>query len=119
MRQRVGLLARKDKTARFRTRQRRFAVRVTHLMALPFRHQFGGAVQALFRLDHLAGGEAILAASVLAEFDQIWRATHRAHHLVELVDPVAVPVRELRHVALREGRLLMGDRVQRKRRDRR
>ena len=81
-------------------------------MALPFRHQFGGAVQALFGLDHVAGGEAILAASVLAEFDQIGRAAHRAHDLVELVDPVAVPVRELRHVAPREGRLLMRDRVQ-------
>ena len=99
MRQRVGLLARKDKAARFRTRQSGFAVRVTHLMALPFRHQFGGAVQALFGLDHVAGGEAILAASVLAEFDQIGRTAHRAHDLVELVDPVAVPVRELRHVA--------------------
>ena len=112
VRQRVGLLARQDKAAPFRKRQRRFAVRVTHLMALPFRHQFGGAVQALFSLDHLAGGEAILAASVLAEFDQIWRATHRAHDLVELVDPVAVPVREDSHVAPREGRLLMRDRVQ-------
>ena len=81
-------------------------------MALPFGHQFGGAVQALFRLDHLAGREPILAASVLAEFDQIWRAAHRAHDLVELVDPVAVTMRELRHVALREGRLLLGDRVQ-------
>ena len=55
-------------------------------MAFPFRHQFGGAVQALFRLDHVAGGEAILAASVLAEFDQIGRIAHRAHDLVELVD---------------------------------
>ena len=81
-------------------------------MAFPFRHQFGGAVQALFRLDHVAGGEAIFAASVLAEFDQIGRAAHRAHDLVELVDPVAVPMRELRHVAAREGRLLMRDRVQ-------
>ncbi len=110
---RVGLLARKDKAARFRTRQRRFAVRVTHRMAFPFRHQFGGAVQALFGLDHLAGGEAIFAAPVLAEFDQIGRAAHRAHDRVELVDPVAVPVREHRHVAPREGRLLMRDRVQR------
>ena len=81
-------------------------------MALPFGHQFGGVVQALFRLDHLARGEAIFAPSVLAEFDQIGRAAHRAHHLVELVDPVAVPMRELRHVAAREGRLLMRDRVQ-------
>ena len=99
MRQRVGLLARKDKTARFRTRQSHFAVRVTHLMAFPFCHEFGGAVQALFGLDHRAGGEAVFAAIVLAEFDQIGRIAHRAHDLVELVDPVAVPVRELRHVA--------------------
>ena len=69
-------------------------------------------MQALLSLDHLAGGEAIFAASVLADFDEIWRATYRANDLVELVDPVAVPVRKLRHVALREGRLLLGDRVQ-------
>src|SRR4029079_14057060 len=54
----------------------------------------------------------IFAASVPAEFDQIGCATHRAHYLVELLDPVAVPMRELRHVAAREGRLLMRDRVQ-------
>jgi hypothetical protein len=41
---------------------------------------------------------------------------HRAHHRVELVDPIAVPMRELRHVAAREGRLLPRDRVQPKRR---
>src|SRR6266700_1536135 len=81
-------------------------------MALPFRHQFSGAVQALFNLDHLAGGKPILAASVLAEFDQTWRAAHRAHDLIELVETVAVPMRELRQIALREGRLLLGDRVQ-------
>ena len=83
-------------------------------MAFPFRHEFGGVVQALFGLDHVAGGEAIFAASVLAEFDQIGRVAHRAHDLVELLDPVAVPVRELRHVAPREGRLLLRDRVQSK-----
>ena len=70
-------------------------------------------MQALFGLDHLAGGEAVLAASVPAQFDQIGRAAHRAHDLVELVDPVAVPVREHRHVAPREGRLLMRDGVER------
>ena len=41
-------------------------------------------------------------------------SAHRAHDLVELLDPVAVPMRKLRHVAPGEGRLLMGDRVQRK-----
>ncbi len=75
--------------------------------------KFGGAVQALFGLDHVAGGEAVLPGIVLAEFDKIGRAAHRAHHLVELVDPVAVPVREHRHVTPREGRLLLRDRVER------
>ena len=112
MRQRVGLLARQDKTALFGARKSGFAVRPTHLMALALGHQFGGAVQALFGLDHGAGGKPIFAASVPAEFDQIGCATHRAHYLVELVDPVAVPMRELRHVAAREGRLLLRDRVQ-------
>jgi hypothetical protein len=69
-------------------------------------------VQALFGLDHLAGGEAILVPSVLAQFDKIGRAPHRAHHGVELLDAVAVPVREHRHVAAREGGLLMRDRVE-------
>ena len=64
-------------------------------MAFPFRHQFSRTMQALFRLNHFAGGEAILAARVLAEFDQIGRASHRAHDLVELLDPVAVPMGEL------------------------
>jgi hypothetical protein len=81
-------------------------------MAFPLGHQFRRAVQAPFRLDHLPGGEAIIAARVHAEFDQIGRIAHRVHDFVELVDPVAVPVRKLRHVAPREGRLLMRDRVQ-------
>jgi hypothetical protein len=114
MRQRIGLLGRQDKPAPFRKRQCRFAVRATHLMAFPFCHQFGRAMQALFGLNHFVRREAILAASVLAEFDQIWRAAHRAHDLVELVDAIAVPVRELRHVAAREGRLLLRDCVEAK-----
>ena len=81
-------------------------------MATPFGHAFGGMVQTLFRLDHCAGGKAVLAADILAEVDQIRGAMHRAHDFVELVDPVTVPVRELRHVALREGRLLLRDRVE-------
>ncbi len=84
-------------------------------MTFPLGHQFGGAVQALFGLDHLLSGEAILAPSVLAQFDQIGRAAHRAHHGVELLDAIAVPVREHRHVAAREGGLLMRDGVERQR----
>ena len=112
MPQRIGLLAGKDKAARFGTRQCRLSVPVTDLVAFPFRHQLGGLVQAPFGLDHVACGEAILTASVSAEFDQIGRVTHRAHHLVELLDPVAVPVRKLRQIAPREGRSLLRDRVQ-------
>ena len=69
VRKRVGLLTRQQKAALFGSRQSGFTVRATHLMAIPFRHEFGGAVQALFRLDHGAGREAIFAASVLAKFD--------------------------------------------------
>ena len=78
-----------------------------------FGHEFGGAVQALFGLDPLGCGEAVLTTSVRSEFDQIGRPLHRAHGLVELLYPVAVPVREYRHVAPREGGLLVRDRVER------
>ncbi len=54
MRQCISLLSRKDKTTRFRTRQRRLPVGVLHLMALPIRHEFRGAVQALVRPQSLA-----------------------------------------------------------------
>src|SRR5260370_993743 len=70
------------------------------------------SILAMFRLDHLAGREAIFATSVLAEFDQTRRVTHRAHDLIELAETIAVPMREFRHVASREGRLLLGDRIQ-------
>jgi hypothetical protein len=112
MRQRIGLLARKDKTVLFSSRQSGFAVRATHLVAFPFRHEFSGLMQAPFGLDHVAGGEAIFAAGVLAEFDQTGRAAHRAHDFVELLDPVAVTMREDSHITPREGRLLLRDRVQ-------
>ena len=94
MRQSVGLFARKDETAHFCMLERRPPVSAVHLMAFASCHEFGGAVQALFRLDHGAGREAIFSASVLAKFDQIGRIAHRAHNFVELLDPIAVPVRE-------------------------
>src|SRR5260370_12244295 len=85
-------------------------------MAYPFSHEVGGMVQAPFGLDHVAGGEAVFAPAVLAEFVQIGRLARRAHDLVELLGAIAVPMRELRHVAAREGRLSPRDRVQPKRR---
>ena len=112
MRQRLGLLAGKGQPAIRRARQRGFSAPVIHLMAFALGHHRGGAMQALFGLDHAAAGEAVLPNIVLAEFDKIGRAAHRAHDLVELVDAIAVPVREHRHVAPCKGRLLLGDRVQ-------
>ena len=54
MRQRVGLLAGKHKPALFGARQCGLSVCIIDLMAFPFRHQFGRAMQALFGLDHFA-----------------------------------------------------------------
>ena len=85
MRQRVGLVARKDETARLCMRQCGPSIHVIDLMALPFCHELRRAMQALFCFDHGAGCEAIFAASVFAELDQVRRAAHRAYNLVELV----------------------------------
>jgi hypothetical protein len=71
------------------------------------------AAQPLLRLDHVAGGKAILAAPVLPQRHQLGRGPHRAHHLVELILAVAVAERELRQVAPRERRLLARDRIER------
>ena len=110
MRQRVGLLARQDKAARS-ARASAASRSLTHLMAFPFRHEFGGAVQALFGLDH---SRVVKRSSPRASLPSSTRSAHPhcAHHLVELVDAVAVPMRKLRQVAPREGRLLLGDRLQ-------
>lgn len=82
-------------------------------MAFAFGHVFSGAVQALFGLDHRARGETVFAPSVMAQLHEFGRAPHHAHHGVELLDAVAVPVREHRHVAPREGGLLVRDGAQR------
>jgi hypothetical protein len=71
------------------------------------------AAQPLLRLDHVAGGKAILAAPVLPQRHQLGRGPHRAHHLVELILAVAMAERELRQVAPRERRLLARDRIER------
>jgi hypothetical protein len=44
-----------------RARQGGLTVPVIDFMALPVSHQFGGAVQALFGLDHRAGRERLLS----------------------------------------------------------
>lgn len=113
MRQCLGLLAGQDKTALLGARKGVESVFLADLVPLLLGHQFRRTVEPLFDLDHVAGGEPILAASVLPKLDQIGRIADRPHELVELVNAIAVPVRKHRHVAPREGRLLMRDRVQR------
>ena len=69
MSQRLGLLSREDETARFRLGQCGLALPVPDVMAFPLGHEVGGAVQALFGLDHVPCGEAILAAAVRTRID--------------------------------------------------
>jgi hypothetical protein len=69
-------------------------------------------MQTLFRLDHIARRKTVFAAGVPAEFNKIGGSTHDAHHFIELVDAIAVPMREPRHIAPSEGRLLLRDCVQ-------
>lgn len=112
MRHGLGLFAGEHQTAFIRLPQGCHAVHVLDLMALALRHQFGGAMQTLLGLDHRLRGETIIAASVKTEFNQIGRVTHGPHDLVELINPVTVPMREPRHVPAGESRLLMGDGIQ-------
>lgn len=89
----------------FRISSRLSAASHSRNSAVEQSHHLGRSMEPLFGLDHVAGGEAIFAVSVLTQFDQIGPTAHRAHDLVELVDAGAVP--------MRERRLLMRDRVQR------
>lgn len=64
VRQRVGLLYRKDKAALNRAGQSGVAILILHGMAFALGHQLGSPMQALLSLDHLPRGEAVLAASL-------------------------------------------------------
>src|SRR3546814_10924552 len=70
------------------------------------------ALQSLLGVDHAARREPILTAPVHAKFEQLGRRPHGTHHRIELLAPVAVPVREHRKVAVRDRRLPLRDRVQ-------
>jgi len=76
-------------------------------------HAAGCALEPLLGREHGAAGEAPIAASVRAECDQLGRAAHGRHHPVELLLPFAVPVHEHCEVPRREGRLAVGDGVER------
>src|SRR3546814_3212112 len=65
-------------------------------MSFALRHQFRSALQPLFGVDHVAAGEAIFAAPVLAEFDQVGRTANSAHRPVVLILPVGVAMHEHR-----------------------
>jgi len=99
MGQRVGLLAGQDKTAHLRAAQVRLLVPVTDLVTFLLGHQFGGAMQGAVRPRSSHGcGEAVLAASVLAESDQIGRTDDRPHDFVNCSRPSLLPVRKFRQV---------------------
>src|SRR3546814_14513393 len=62
--------------------------------APPVAEPFHCAVQPLLGLDHLAAGEPIFAAPVLAEFDQAGRCFDRRHHGIKLILPIAMTMDE-------------------------
>src|SRR3546814_14741105 len=66
-----------------------------------------------FGLAHVARRDPIIAAPVLAEFDQVWRTANRAHRPVILFLAGGVAMHEHRHVAPRECGLMVCDRVER------
>jgi hypothetical protein len=109
----AALLDRQHQTARFGAVQRGGKMARGHGMMALRVEQRGGHLQPLFGLEHRARGEALLAASVCPQADQIGRAAHRRQHGVELVLPLAVPVHERGKVAGRECGLLVGDGIER------
>jgi hypothetical protein len=66
------------------------AVLVAHAMAFALGRQLRGALEPLLGLGHLAAGKTFLSVPILAEPDQIGRSAHRAHHLIELVEPPVI-----------------------------
>src|SRR3546814_18171778 len=57
-------------------------------------HYIGGAMQALFGLDHRARSKAILPASILAQSDYVGRCAHLIVGGIELFLAIAVAVHE-------------------------
>src|SRR3546814_15109526 len=57
-------------------------------------HYIGGAMQALFGLDHRARSKAILPASILAQSDYVGRCAHRIVGGIELFLALPVAVNE-------------------------
>src|SRR3546814_20945068 len=108
-----ALRARQRQPARLLAGKSRLALLLVGAVPLPLGHQFRSALQPLFGLDHVAQREPIIAAPVLAEFDQVWRTANRAHRPVTLFLAVGVAMHEHRHVAPRECGLVVPDRFDR------
>src|SRR3546814_3564015 len=75
--ERGPLFTRQIQPALRRLRQRALSLDLWHAMLVACRHQLAGALQPLFGLDHVARREPLLAASVLAEGDQVDRKSTR------------------------------------------
>src|SRR3546814_14642727 len=76
-------------------------------------HYIGGAMQALFGLDHRARSKAILPASILAQSVYVGRCAHRIVGGIELFLAIAVAVNEGGEIAPGERRLLVRNRIER------
>ena len=113
MLERIALLGRQHHAALSGTRQRRGPFEVTNPVARAVRHRDRRAFEPLFGLDHIAAGEALLAAPVLTQRNEIGRRAHRRDHLIVLLLPFAVAMHEHREVAGGEGCLSLRDRVER------
>src|SRR3546814_10370339 len=70
-------------------------------------HYIGGAMQALFGLDHRARSKAILPASILAQSDYVGRCALRIVGGIELFLAIAVAVNAGGEIAPGERRLLL------------
>jgi hypothetical protein len=112
MHQHIDLLTEQDKTALFNANKYNLSIPITNNVTLLLNHKFHRTIKTLFNLDHVTNSETILTASVLTEFDKIERAAHRTHHNVELIDTIAIPMREPHHVTMHEDRLLIHHNIQ-------
>src|SRR3546814_4741905 len=70
-------------------------------MPAPPGHPLRRTLQPLFGFDHVARGEPLFAAPILAERNQLGRGFDSSHYGIELFLAVAMPMHEHGKVAIR------------------
>ena len=109
----VALLAGQRKPPPLCRLQRSGPLPLGHAMLATPRQVIARLFQPRLGYDHISAGEPFLVASVLAQRHQLGAGAHRRHHLIELLLAIRMPKHECREVAVRKGRLLPRDAVQR------